>query len=252
VIGHRPGCHRHRRPVRRPDTELPPAHRQRTRPDPQTPAARGQSPPRQPGQGGRACDRGRAQGAGGQPAQGLVREDQHPARPLLRPHPVREAEHHKHDPLREGNRGAARPEGGSEVRPEPGDPRPGPGPAPAVHRTQGPRPRRGRSRPPHESAVQCLLGAPPTPFRQWGRIDENSRKSQAGFVCSSCGFTCNADTDASINVAAGQGGIPRPRRTAGAGGTTPPTKRPSVREPQPIRAGIPLFQEGEDVKRSTS
>ncbi|MDW8804864.1 transposase [Streptomyces scabiei] len=74
-----------------------------------------------------------------------------------------------------------------------------------------------------------------------GWIDKNSRKSQAGFVCSSCGFTCNADTNASINIAAGQGGIPRPRRTAGAGGTTPPAKRPSVREPQPIRVGIPLF-----------
>ncbi|WP_327748729.1 transposase [Streptomyces europaeiscabiei] len=74
-----------------------------------------------------------------------------------------------------------------------------------------------------------------------GWIDKNSRKSQAEFVCSSCGFTCNADTNASINVAAGQGGIPRPRRTAGAGGTTPPNQRPNVREPQPERVGIPLF-----------
>jgi len=74
-----------------------------------------------------------------------------------------------------------------------------------------------------------------------GWIDKNSRKNQAEFACSSCGFTCNADTNASINVAAGQGGIPRPRRSAGAGGTTPPTKRSSVREPQPTWAGIPLF-----------
>lgn len=37
---------------------------------------------------------------------------------------------------------------------------------------------------------------------------------------SSCGFTCNADTNAAINVAAGH-----------AGGTTP-RKRASVREPQ--------------------
>ncbi|WP_327729506.1 transposase [Streptomyces sp. NBC_00487] len=73
-----------------------------------------------------------------------------------------------------------------------------------------------------------------------GWIDKNSRKSQAAFVCSSCGFTCNADTNASINVAAGQDGIPRPRRTAGAGGTTPP-KGSSVREPQPVWVGIPLF-----------
>ncbi|MEU6282365.1 transposase [Streptomyces sp. NPDC047028] len=67
-----------------------------------------------------------------------------------------------------------------------------------------------------------------------GWIDKNSRKSQAEFECSSCGFTCNADTNASINVAAGQGGIPRPRRSAGAGGTTPPKRRSSVREPQPV------------------
>lgn len=48
-----------------------------------------------------------------------------------------------------------------------------------------------------------------------GWIDKNSRQSQAGFVCSNCGFTCNADTNASINIAAGHC-----RRDA-----------PSVREP---------------------
>lgn len=74
-----------------------------------------------------------------------------------------------------------------------------------------------------------------------GWIDKNSRKSQAEFVCSSCGFTCNADTNASHNVAAGQGGIPRPRQTAGAGGTTPPTRSKNVREPQPKPVEIPLF-----------
>ncbi|MEU0671500.1 transposase [Streptomyces sp. NPDC006172] len=74
-----------------------------------------------------------------------------------------------------------------------------------------------------------------------GWIDKNSRKSQAEFVCSSCGFTCNADTNASNNVAAGQGGIPRPRRTAGAGGATTATRRSNAREPQPGRVGIPLF-----------
>ncbi|WP_369254329.1 RNA-guided endonuclease InsQ/TnpB family protein [Streptomyces sp. R35] len=74
-----------------------------------------------------------------------------------------------------------------------------------------------------------------------GWIDKKSRKSQAEFCCSSCGFTCNADTNASTNVAAGQGGIPRPRRSAGAGGTTPPTQRSSAREPQPPWVGIPLF-----------
>ncbi|NGO15614.1 transposase [Streptomyces sp. HC44] len=74
-----------------------------------------------------------------------------------------------------------------------------------------------------------------------GWIDKNSRKSQAEFVCSSCGFACNADENAAINVAAGQGGIPRPRRSACVGGTTPPTQRSSVREPQPDWVGIPLF-----------
>lgn len=73
-----------------------------------------------------------------------------------------------------------------------------------------------------------------------GWIDKNSRKSQAEFVCSSCGFACNADTNAAANVAAGQGGIPRPRRTAGAGGVTTATSRSSTREPQPTRVGIPL------------
>ncbi len=76
-----------------------------------------------------------------------------------------------------------------------------------------------------------------------GWIDKNSRKSQAEFECSSCGFTCNADLNAATNVAAGQGGIPRPRRTAGAGGATP-RKGSSVREPQPAWVGIPLFKRG--------
>ncbi|MET8138172.1 transposase [Streptomyces sp. NPDC005251] len=75
-----------------------------------------------------------------------------------------------------------------------------------------------------------------------GWIDKNSRKSQAEFVCSFCGFTCNADTNAAVNVAAGQGGIPRPRRSAGAGGTTAATsRRSSIRELQPTWVGIPLF-----------
>ncbi|WP_329532235.1 transposase [Streptomyces sp. NBC_01450] len=73
-----------------------------------------------------------------------------------------------------------------------------------------------------------------------GWIEKKSRKSQADFVCVSCGFTCNADENAANNVAAGQGGFPRPRRSAGAGGATAATGRSSAREPQPTRVGIPV------------
>lgn len=44
-----------------------------------------------------------------------------------------------------------------------------------------------------------------------GWIDKNSRKNQAEFCCSLCGFSCNADTNAAHNVAAGQGGYPPPQ-----------------------------------------
>ncbi|THV38546.1 RNA-guided endonuclease InsQ/TnpB family protein [Glycomyces buryatensis] len=64
-----------------------------------------------------------------------------------------------------------------------------------------------------------------------GWIEKDSRKSQAEFSCVSCGFTCNADTNAAMNVAAGQGGVPRPRSSTGAGGTTA-RQGSSVREPQ--------------------
>ncbi|MFJ7065422.1 RNA-guided endonuclease InsQ/TnpB family protein [Streptomyces sp. NPDC101115] len=74
-----------------------------------------------------------------------------------------------------------------------------------------------------------------------GWIDKNSRKSQAEFVCTFCGFTSNADENSAKNVAAGQGGIPRPRRSAGAGGVTTATGRSNAREPQPSWVGIPLF-----------
>ncbi|WP_257003956.1 transposase [Streptomyces sp. SA15] len=77
-----------------------------------------------------------------------------------------------------------------------------------------------------------------------GWIEKNSRKSQAEFVCVSCGFTCNADENAAHNVAAGQGGIPRPRRSAGAGGVTTATGRSNAREPQPTWVEIPLFKRG--------
>lgn len=73
-----------------------------------------------------------------------------------------------------------------------------------------------------------------------GWIDKNSRKSQAEFVCSSCGFTCNADLNAATNIAAGRRDT-RLVRAARAGGATPPTRLKSAREPQPKWVGIPLF-----------
>jgi putative transposase len=56
-----------------------------------------------------------------------------------------------------------------------------------------------------------------------GHVDAKSRKSQAGFACTACGLTCNADVNAARNIAAGhavtaRGGLP-------AGG-------PANREPQ--------------------
>jgi predicted RNA-binding Zn-ribbon protein involved in translation (DUF1610 family) len=39
-----------------------------------------------------------------------------------------------------------------------------------------------------------------------GWIDKNSRDSQAGFVCVHCGFTCNADHNAALTIAAGHAG----------------------------------------------
>jgi putative transposase len=72
-----------------------------------------------------------------------------------------------------------------------------------------------------------------------GWIEKNSRKSQAEFVCVSCGFTCNADTNAAANVAVGQVARPAPSGVR-TGGTTP-HRRSSVREPQPTWVGIPLF-----------
>jgi putative transposase len=70
-----------------------------------------------------------------------------------------------------------------------------------------------------------------------GWVGRDSRDSQAGFRCVACGFTCNADINASINIAAGH-----------AGGTPL-----SVREPQLLASfsgrdavGIPASG-GEDV-----
>jgi transposase len=36
-----------------------------------------------------------------------------------------------------------------------------------------------------------------------GNVDANSRKSQALYACTSCGYSCNADVNAARNIAAG-------------------------------------------------
>ena len=36
-----------------------------------------------------------------------------------------------------------------------------------------------------------------------GRVDRESRESQPRFVCTACGFACNADVNAAVNIAAG-------------------------------------------------
>jgi transposase len=56
-----------------------------------------------------------------------------------------------------------------------------------------------------------------------GNVDPESRESQARFVCTACGFACNADVNAARNIAAGHVVIAR-----GGDGVT----RPVNREPQ--------------------
>jgi transposase len=79
-----------------------------------------------------------------------------------------------------------------------------------------------------------------------GHVDRRSRKSQARFVCTACGFACHADVNAAINIAAGhavtaRGGF----RSAG----------PVNREPQLLTSSIRGMSSwnsmppgGEDVK----
>jgi putative transposase len=56
-----------------------------------------------------------------------------------------------------------------------------------------------------------------------GQVDRGSRESQAVFRCTACGFACNADVNAAINIAAGHAVTAR-----GGDGVT----RPVNREPQ--------------------
>jgi putative transposase len=55
-----------------------------------------------------------------------------------------------------------------------------------------------------------------------GQVDRDSRESQAVFRCTACGFACNADVNAAINIAAGHAVTAR-----GGDGVT----RPANREP---------------------
>ena len=53
-----------------------------------------------------------------------------------------------------------------------------------------------------------------------GRVDRDSRESQAVFRCTACGFACHADVNAAINIAAGHAVTAR-----GGDGVTPPVNR---------------------------
>ncbi|ONI91233.1 transposase [Saccharothrix sp. ALI-22-I] len=57
-----------------------------------------------------------------------------------------------------------------------------------------------------------------------GHLAPESRKSQAGFRCVACGYSCNADVNAARNIAAGRAVTAR-----GGGAVAPPVNR----EPQP-------------------
>jgi putative transposase-like DNA-binding protein/helix-turn-helix protein len=56
-----------------------------------------------------------------------------------------------------------------------------------------------------------------------GQVDAESRESQARFVCTACGYACNADVNAARNIAAGHAVTAR-----GGDGVA----RPVNREPQ--------------------
>ena len=57
-----------------------------------------------------------------------------------------------------------------------------------------------------------------------GNVDKNNRKTQAVFKCLACGHTCNADTNAALNILAlGTGATGR-----GGGGVARPVKRQEV------------------------
>jgi putative transposase len=58
-----------------------------------------------------------------------------------------------------------------------------------------------------------------------GRVDAKSRKSQAVFACTACGYACHADVNAARNIAAGHAVTARGGRALA---------QPANREPQPL------------------
>jgi transposase len=83
-----------------------------------------------------------------------------------------------------------------------------------VRRLQDKAPGRVQKIKPHYTSQRCSA---------CGEVDRGSRESQAVFRCTACGFACNADVNAAINIAAGHAVTAR-----GGDGVT----RPVNREPQ--------------------
>ena len=83
-----------------------------------------------------------------------------------------------------------------------------------VRRLEDKAPQRVERVSPHCTSQRCSV---------CGYTDAKSRESQARFVCTACGFACNADVDAARNIAAGHAATAR-----GGDGVT----RPVNREPQ--------------------
>ena len=81
-----------------------------------------------------------------------------------------------------------------------------------------------------------------------GQVDRDSRESQAVFRCTACGFACNADVNAAINIAAGHAVTAR-----GGDGVSPAREpRTSPAAPTGVVAGIPRLQAGEDANGTRS
>jgi putative transposase len=83
-----------------------------------------------------------------------------------------------------------------------------------VRRLEDKAPQRIERVSPHYTSQRCSA---------CGHADAKSRESQARFVCTACGFACNADVNAARNIAAGHAVTAR-----GGDGVT----RPVNREPQ--------------------